>query len=157
MPKFMTAKDILRDKEYVAPKFDTTEFIRVVGEYFAKNDVKSKILLIPYRFIDIEWVKFDWSDEPMASVGCPYRLNLSDRDKCYRAELELDKWGRLDAAGSYTMSNYTRQEEAGILVPRIIIDKPYFENAAGMLRVMGGYVVEKKMKKRVKLYTVSLI
>lgn len=152
----MTAKDILRSKEYVAPKFDTAKFIQAVGEYFSNNDVKSKILLIPFRFIDVEWEYCPEVEDTLA-MNCPYDLSLTDRDRCYKAELEVDECGRLVAAEYYAMDNRNRQEEAGILVPRIIIDKPYFENAAQMLRVMGGYVVEKRMKKRVKLYTVSLI
>ena len=156
MPQFMTAKDILRNKEYVAPKFDTSKFIQAVGEYFTKKDVRSKILLIPYRFIDIEWEYCPEVNDTLA-MNCPYDLSLTDRDRCYKAELEVNEYGRLIDAEYYTMSNRSRQEESGILVPRIIIDKPFFENAAQMLRVMGGYVVEKKMKKRVKLYTVSLI
>lgn len=57
----------------------------------------------------------------------------------------------------YNYENFQLQKEAGILFPRIIVDKPFFENAAGVLRVMGGYVVEKVTKKRRKMYWVTLI
>lgn len=39
----------------------------------------------------------------------------------------------------------------------IFIDKPFFVNAAGMLRVMGGYIVERQMWKKVSYYVVTLI
>ena len=48
--------------------------------------------------------------------------------------------------------------DLGLLLPRILVDKPFFKNAAGMLRLMGGYVVEKrKIKRCINMYDVSLI
>lgn len=50
----ISAKDILKEKGYVAPQFDTSGFMQVVAEYFLQNPVECKLLLIPYRFADIK-------------------------------------------------------------------------------------------------------
>lgn len=189
----MCAKDILKEKGYVAPKFDTAGFMEEVGKYFSNNSINSKLLLVPYRFADIEWEKW-YTDEEFErmkkeyeedkkmekyeefeedeeieedeefcitneeyELTSPYDFTREDESRGYKAQTVADSYWGIKEAKNYSESNRMQQEEAGILVPRIIIDKPFFENAAQMLKVMGGYVLERKMKKRVKLYYVSLI
>ena len=180
----MCAKDILKEKGYVAPKFDTAGFMEEVGKYFSNSSINSKLLLIPYRFADIEWEKwytdeefermkkeyeeFEEDEEIEEDEGfcitneeyeltSPYNFTRADESRGYKAQTVPDNHWGIKEAKNYSENNRIQQEAAGILVPRIIIDKPFFENAAQMLKVMGGYVLERKMKKRVKLYYVSLI
>lgn len=186
MTKIISAQSILKQKGFVQNKFDANGFMRVVGEYFLANEVESKLLLLPFRFLDI---KVDKENDPCEiisredlprlthgdesvlsmmemegtdySVGNPFEIGWRERLLGYKSQTEVDK-----ATGepAYTrkifendFESYRKQQDAGILVPRVIIDKPFFENAAATLRIMGGYVVEKQSRKGKKLYWVTLI
>lgn len=51
-----------------------------------------------------------------------------------------------------------RDQRRNVLPPyTVYIDRPFFGNAASMLQIMGGYVVEKTRKKNRKIYEVTLI
>lgn len=51
-----------------------------------------------------------------------------------------------------------RRQRTDALPPyTIYIDRPFFENAASLLQVMGGFVVERQVKKREKLCLVTLV
>lgn len=153
----MQAKDILKEIGYVAPKFDSNGFLQTVGEFFLSGTVEQRLLLIPYRFANIEWETLNLPEPTDCDMSSPYGFTKEDVAKGFKAETATHPYWGIQAACNYDETNRVRQEEAGILVPRIIIDKPFFENAAQMLRVMCGYIVEKKMKRHTKLYNVSLI
>lgn len=161
MGKILRVQDILKQKGFVQKKFDTNGFMNAVGEYFLNNPVESRLLLVPYRFLDI-----DRTDE---EYGNPFGITEEEEKLGYKVQTEtvlytlssLGKQIRIAKFLQEAMENDDTQfrlnTEYGIGSPRIIIDKPFFENAAGALRVMGGYVVEKEMKKRHKLYWVTLV
>lgn len=152
MTKIMSAQSILKEKGFVQNKFDTNGFMDAVGWYFLENGVKDKLLLVPFRFLDIST---DWE--------CPYNpFNITEEEEKlgYKAQTERDGRGRVKFIVDLfdnEFEEYRNEQDAGLLVPRIIVDKPFFENAAATLRLMGGYVVEKQMKKKRKLYWVTLI
>lgn len=152
MTKIMSAQSILKEKGFVQNKFDTNGFMNAVGRYFLENGVEDKLLLVPFRFLDIS-----------ADGDFPYNpFNITDEEEKlgYKAQTERDGRGRVKYIVDLFENNfeeYRKEQDAGLLVPRIIVDKPFFENAAATLRLMGGYVVEKQMKKKRKLYWVTLI
>lgn len=179
MSKIIQASDILRQKGFVQTKFDTNGFINAVGKFFLANPVESKLLLVPYRFLDIkvhgddpcdvvtqadlrtmsEADKISFSTMEGITSCNPFDVEWYERLLGYKAQTEM-KDGEPEYVRRmirYNFEGFQAQKDAGILFPRIIIDKPFFENAAHLLRVMGGYIVEKRMKKRCKLYWVTLI
>lgn len=179
MTKIISAQSILRQKGFVKKKFDTNGFMEEVGKYFLQNPVESKLLLIPYRFLDIQVI----GDDPCDVVKQEDLKDMTDADKIsfnnmegitrrnpfnvkwnehllgYKAQTEMDgdEPRYIRDLIRYDFENFQAQKEAGILFPRMIVDKPFFENAAGALRIMGGYIVEKRVKRRCKMYWVTLI
>lgn len=91
----------------------------------------------------------------------PYNIDWKARLLGYSVQTSIDKkTGEpkyVSSMKNFHLELYKAQLKEGLLVPRIIIDKPYFENAAELLRVMGGYVVEKLTRKKRKLYCVTLL
>lgn len=179
MGKILSAQSILRQKGFVQNKFDTNGFMEEVGRFFLQNPVESRLLLVPYRFLDIkvygddpcdvvtqedlrnmsEADKISFSTMEGTTTNNPFKVKWYERLLGYKAQTKMIN-GEPEYVRNmidYNYENFQLQKEAGILFPRIIIDKPFFENAAGVLRVMGGYVVEKVTKKRRKMYWVTLI
>lgn len=52
--KFVRAQDILKEKGFKAPPFDTAGFQNAVVEFFQKNDVSAKLAIFGVRFVDYE-------------------------------------------------------------------------------------------------------
>lgn len=185
MAKIISAQSILKQKGYVQNKFDTNGFMQAVGEFFLANSVESKLLLLPYRFLDI---KVDKDNDPcqlikkedipnlselermdmdamdrqaMGHASNPYGINWESRLLGYKAQTEMDRKENYPAwaveLSHRDWEAFMEQQKAGLDKPRVIIDKPFFENAAATLRLMGGYVVEKQVKKHRNLYWVTLI
>lgn len=161
MKQLISAQSILKQKGYVQNKFDTNGFMQAVAQYFIDNSVESRLLLVPTRFLDI-----DRNDE---KYGNPFDITEEEEKRGYKVQYEtvprmLESVGVEIRVAKFMKdlfdNDYSQWEinhELGIGAPRIVIDKPFFENAAASLRIMGGYVVEKEMKKRRKLYWVTLI
>lgn len=161
MKQLISAQSILKQKGYVQNKFDTNGFMQAVAQYFIDNEVEDRLLLVSARFLDIDRTNerygnfFDITEEEeklgykVQTETVPYMLESIGQEITiakFMQELQendYDKW-RLNC-------------DYGIGAPRIVVDKPFFENAAATLRIMGGYVVEKEMKKRRKLYWVTLV
>lgn len=157
MGKIISAQSILKQKGFVQNKFDTNGFMNAVGQYFLDNTVESRLLLLPSRFLDIDRTL----DEDGKEKCNPYDITPENERLGYQVEVE-----RNPATGELVFAEKTLKrdfwmfksmKDFGVLVPRIIIDKPFFENAAGVLRVMGGYVVEKRVTKKLKTYIVTLV
>lgn len=186
MAKIISAQSILKQKGYVQNKFDTNGFMQTVAQYFIDNSVESKLLLVPFRFLDVrvdkendpcmlvkkedlpnlslsDRIDMDMLDLKARDYSCPnpFDINWEDRLLGYKVQTKMDEkenypeWAV--ALSKYDWEGFQKQQEAGLDKPRIIIDKPFFDNAAATLRLMGGYVVEKQMKKRRKLYWVTLV
>lgn len=154
--KIITAQEIISlklDKK----KFDTNGFMTAVAEYFLddKTDAGARLLLVPFRFLDIKWERFPGISSEISSNN-PFGIEREDEDRGYKADMNMSH-DRLFAMKHYNPEKYKEQEKAGILAPRIIIDEPFYENAAQALRVMGGYVLEKRRGGGRGLYWVRLI
>lgn len=156
MGKILSAQSILKQKGFVQNKFDTNGFMNAVGEYFLKNPVESRLLLFPCRFLDIERGAGENGEDKYNMFNVtPEEEKVGFKVQTEKAE---DGWP-VFAHELYEkdFDEYRLELDWYILRPRIIIDKPYFENAASVLRIMGGYVVEKWMKAKIKRYNVTLI
>lgn len=152
MAKIINAQAILREKGFVQTKFSTHKFMEDVAAFFMDNSVESRLLLVPFRFLDI--------NRDSAGYWNPYCVTEEEEQQGYKAQTEKDSTGNpawIREAIRESWELYREQEQAGLARFRFIIDRPFFENAAGLLRVMGGYVVERKMRKRMKTYEVTLI
>lgn len=157
MNKIISAQSILKQKGFVQNKFDTNGFMQAVGQYFLDNSVEAKLLLVPFRFLDIK-------REVIDGIECetfnPFHIEKDEEAVGYKVQTATNSAGEIAYARllfEFDFDNFQQQREAGILVPRIVVDRPFFENAAATLRLMGGYVVEKQTKKKRKLYWVSLL
>lgn len=186
MKQLISAQSILKQKGYVQNKFDTNGFMQAVAQYFIDNSVESKLLLLPFRFLDIKVDKkndpcqlvkkedlsnmsvcdrmdMDRMDMDATDQTCqnPFGINWQDRLLGYKVQTEMDHKENYPVwainLGRCDWERLRAQQDAGFDKPRIIIDSPFFENAAGMLRIMGGFVVEPKKKKGKKLYNVMLV
>lgn len=157
MGKIISAQSILKQKGFVQNKFDTNGFMNAVGQYFLDNTVESRLLLFPCRFLDIDRTLDGDGEE----TWNPYDITPESERLGYQVEVERNPaTGELVFAEKALKKNFwmlKAQNDSGVLMPRIIIDKPFFENAAGVLRVMGGYVVEKNVTKKLKTYIVTLV
>lgn len=156
MGKILSAQSILKQKGFVQNKFDTNGFMNAVAEYFMKYSVDSRLLLLPCRFLDIQRGKGEDGEDLFNT----YHITPEEEKLGYKVQTDKDKDGMpLFGKELYEKDfrEYRVELDMYILRPRIIIDKPFFENAAGLLRVMGGYVVEKWMKNKIKRYDVTLI
>lgn len=150
----ITAQSILKQKNFEQKKFSTNDFLAAVGEYFLANSVKSRLLLVSCRFVDV-----DLEQHPYSGLN-PFGITEAEAEAGFKNDTAQNSKGELLFANmmwDMDFSMFQAQRQAGLIVPRFVIDKPFFENAAGLLRVMGGYVVEKRTVKRRKLYWVSLI
>lgn len=154
MKKLISAQSILREKGFVQSKFDTNGFMQAVGQFFLDNSVQARLLLVPFRFLDIR------HDEPYDHYNNAFGITPDEEKLGYKVQTARNSKGNIDfieAMFEGDFDEYAYERDAGILFPRIIIDKPFFENAASLLRLMGGFVVEKQVKKKRKLYWVTLI
>lgn len=161
MKQLISAQSILKQKGYVQNKFDTNGFMQAVAQYFIDNSVESRLLLVPTRFLDI--------DRTNEKYGNFFGITEEEEKRGYKVQTETVPYMLESIGQEITIAKFMQDlqenddlawrtnSDLGIGVPRIVVDKPFFENAAATLRIMGGYVVEKEMKKRRKLYWVTLV
>ena len=71
--KFVRAQDILKEKGFKAPPFDTAGFQNAVVEFFRKNDVSAKLPVIPLRFVELP-------DPPQSGFSMPEKVMLHAPD-----------------------------------------------------------------------------
>ena len=169
MPKITTAQDILKEKGYKANKFDTNGFLDAVADYFRKHEVKDKLLIVSYRFLD---VKTDdeilelalRAKEDLYVFSGPYKEALywrlsTDKSRGWKAQIGDGEYNNCVPPGfDEILDDYiTGFNIRDIERPRIIVDSPYFKNALSLLQIMGGYVVEKKKRSGYNTADVTLI
>lgn len=169
--KILSAQQLLKQKGFEVSKFDTNLFMQDVAEYFLRSDVSAKLLLLPLRFVEIP----DKED----SEENPLRITNEDRKNGFKTQTQLEtppkykkymkEWERrkffVDGSElsyvfdlhDYNNHEYYSEKRRGILVPRIIIDKPFIGNAVHTLRFIGGYVAEQKIRQKLKTYDISLL
>ncbi len=156
--KILSAQQLLKQKGFEISKFDTNLFMQDVAEYFLRSDVSAKLLLLPLRFVEIP-DKEDPEENPL-------RITDEDRRNGFKTQTQFDSSLKREIGGGlvyvpdlhdYNVGEFYSEYKRGVLVPRIIIDKPFIGNAVHTLRIVGGYVVEQKMRKKLKTYDISLL
>lgn len=147
MTKFISAQKILDEKGFRRTKFDTSAFLDVVKDFFQKNDVSAELTLIPYRFVLVNKNNdFNLTDEDIKRGFLP---------QCERNEFDELKWAVQLMKEDYEMFHI--QCRKNLVRPRVIIDKPFIQNAAFLLQTMGGFVVEKTRLGKFSCYSVTLV
>ena len=119
MDKILTAKDILKAKGYnIKLKFNIENFARVIGEWFMENKASSQIVLLPYRFAD-----------------------LNNAPDCGFAELA-------GIAGTFGMADILKiiPRMDGVPPYPFVIDRSFADEAAKNLQATYGYKVKKGKK-----------
>lgn len=165
MNKIISAKQILKEKGYVQKKFDTEGFMNAVAKFFIENDTKIHLHLFSLRFLDVpteEEIDKRIKDFPDSGRDYynPFQITDEDKELGWKAHTAFNEageivWAREMLNQDYSLFKYMCGQ--GYIAPHIVIDKPFFENAAGLLRVMGGFIVEKETTKRRKSYDVTLV
>lgn len=167
MGKIITAKDLLKEKGFALNKFDTAGFMNAVAGYFSERDINSKLVLYRLRFIDVKTIEEVERMKKDGEYGWDYHeyWNLSDDDReSGWKTMSIDS----DEMFDYSCRNYGSEgfsdfafKNHGSTLPfsstYIVVDKPFYENSLSMLRIMGGYVVEKKRGKLSGTAVVSLV
>jgi hypothetical protein len=158
MTKIISASAILKQKGFVQKKFDTSGFMNAVAQYFLKNQISSHLYLFEFSFVEFPDCDSEEELQDEYNRCSVFRVFNADKEVGWKAECDFNEDGNLVYATQYPYTTVMDMRDMGILLPRILIDKPFFKNAAEMLRLMGGYVVEKKKIKRyINAYDVSLI
>lgn len=131
--KLISAKDILAEKGYVMPKFDTDGFNNAVVEFFRTHGPEVRLQITPVRFIGSDWL--------------PKRGWL--------ALFNEDDWKNIivDPTNSFDQWEYQNVIRIVGSSPLIFVDEPFAKNAVAMLQIMGGFVAKKSKKK----YYISLL
>lgn len=180
--KFVRAQDILKEKGFKAPPFDTAGFQNAVVEFFRNNDVSAKLPVIPLRFVELP-------DPPQSGFSMPEKVMLHapdwhvyyerstgvtviENNKAAKALEELGGEFETDD-GRYYFFEYrnagTEQVYKGghtdvngityAKKPVIFVDEPYAANAVALLK-MAGFIVSRKHKysgsKYLSCYDVTL-
>nr|DAE09178.1 MAG TPA: hypothetical protein [Siphoviridae sp. ctZro7] len=138
--KFVRAQDILKEKGFKAPPFDTAGFQNAVVEFFQKNDVSARLSIISVRFLDYE--------------GAPACGFAASTEGVYNDYLGpgFDKY-----IFPHFLGRYFGGFEEYACSPYIIVDEPYVTNAVALLK-MAGFIVSRKHKQlKHHAYTVTLV
>ncbi len=147
--KLVSAQDILAEKGYVLPKFDTDGFNNAVIEYFRANGPEAELIIRSRRFVEnpkkyppCGWLDFTTWDE-----------NLEVLVKIWYQQ-ELVAYEYFDTPRSHYIDDYKRVVERD---PCIYVDEPFCKNAVHMLAIMQGFVVKSRRRKGIREYIVSLL
>lgn len=166
MGKIITAKDLLKEKGFVLNKFDTTGFMSAVAGYFSERDVNSRLIVLRMRFVDIKTGEEVERMKKDGEYGWDrheyWNLSEEDRERGWKTmNIDFDEEFEysLRNYGSEGFSNYASgiKEFVRYSTTYIVVDKPFYENSLSMLRIMGGYVVEKERGKLSGSAAVSLV
>lgn len=136
--KIIQAQDILKEKGYKQPKFDTMGFQSAVVNFFRKNDVSARLYIIAVRFAEL-------SDYPAAGfISCTEVVRVVDGEEQYDVPKILVEPKHII-------------NECNDCYPVIYIDEPYVNNAVGLLKMCGFIVGRKKKTYRLPSYPVTLV
>lgn len=142
--KFVRAQDILKEKGFKAPPFDTAGFQNAVVEFFRRSDVSAKLYVLGIRFAEYE-------DAPKCGFSDCSQVSFCER---YEWEEETRYYYNLT---DYLHCRIGYLNTSSVLFPFIIVDEPYMTNAIALLK-MAGFIVGRKYKWRdVPCYDVTLV
>lgn len=135
--KFVRAQDILKEKGFKTPPFDTAAFQNAVVEFFRENDVSARLTIISVRFVDYE-------DTPEGGLSISTEKVRDGYSAYYQLPLPISIY-------------YKDWEEDHVNFPSIVIDEPYVTNAIGLLKMLGFIVSRKHKWRHYSAYTVTLV
>lgn len=140
--KFVRAQDILKEKGFKAPPFDTAGFQNAVVDFFQKNDVSARLCIFSVRFLDYE-----------GAPACGFATSTEGIYDCLPFfGIEFYKY----VFPPFLEGHFGGNEEYATF-PYIMVDEPYVTNAVALLK-MAGFVVSRKHKRlRHDSYTVTLV
>lgn len=173
--KFVRAQDILKEKGFKAPPFDTAAFQNAVVEFFRENDMSAKLTIRTMRFLDYKNAPKNPLFISTVPVVTHYVINEEEWE-------EEDSWGemikyytvnieRIENGEKTVSRSCISEENLDCEHPRIwdeykypypkfikdvidadssdspfiIIDEPYATNAIGLLKMLG-FIVSRKYK-----------
>lgn len=87
--KFIRAQDILKEKGFKAPPFDTAAFQNAVVEFFRENDMSAKLTIKTMRFLDYKNAPKNPLFISTVPVVTHYVINEEEREE------EEDSWGEM--------------------------------------------------------------
>lgn len=141
--KFVRAQDILKEKGFKAPPFDTAGFQNAVVEFFRKNDVSAKLAIFGVRFVDYKGTpKCGFSD------CTQYRSSETWSDGSETFHYDLPDY--LDCRFGYSTA-------IGFSSPFFIVDEPYLTNAVALLKMAGFIAGRKRRVLGVPTYDITLV
>lgn len=141
--KFVRAQDILKEKGFKAPPFDTAGFQNAVVEFFRKNDVSVKLAIFGVRFVDYEGT-------PKCGFSDCSQYNSCETWWDGRKIFNYDLPDYLDCRIGYLTTT-------GFSSPFFIVDEPYLTNAVALLKMAGFIVGRKRRAGGVPTYDITLV
>ena len=161
--KFVRAQDILKEKGFKTPPFDTAAFQNAVVEYFQAHEVSAKLEVVSMRFVELADAPLCgfamteerrlWSMEPRSHYSRRGHLIIDEPEKVYSTAYIIPPF-------LTPCINCDEEDVNGgkyILRPIIVVDEPYATNAVALLK-MAGFIVSRKHKWRgYPAYTVTLV
>lgn len=133
--KLVRAQDILREKGFALPPFDTQGFTDAVTRFFRSSDVSARLRIFAVRFVD-------YDSTPSSGFAASTDFTRREYDDIlgyWRYDYPLPSF----MGGCFGSLGYDPDNSLGI--PFILVDEPYTANAVGLLKMMG-YVVSRPRK-----------
>lgn len=173
--KFVRAQDILKEKGFKAPPFDTAGFQNAVVEFFQTHDVSAKLPVIPIRFVELPdppQSGFSMSEKVVLHAASyqAYYHDYSDEITVIEGDKAVKKIEELGGLGKTDDDQYFFLEYRNVGIgkvykgghsdangnsyakhPIVFVDEPYAANAVALLK-MAGFIVNRKHKWRVNKY-----
>lgn len=139
--RIIRAEDILKEKNFSFPPFNTTAFTDAVVSFFQEHDVSASLMLVPLRFVAID-------DTPSDGFGVSVRVYNELRERyVYRTPSFVPCLGWRSPADTYDWDD----EFA------IFINEVYMNNAVALLKMLGFIVGRPRKCFRNKVRHVTLV
>ena len=137
--KIIRAQDILKEKEFSFPPFNTNAFTDAIVSFFRGNDVSAKLSLIPLRFVELENTPSDGFAVATKIFDGKYE---NDYVYVFPKFIPWEEWW-LDRNYAY--------------FPIIFINEVYMENAVALLKMLGFIVGRLHKWKSFKCRNITLV
>lgn len=128
--KFVRAQDILKEKGFKAPPFDTAAFQNAVVEFFRENDMSAKLTIRTMRFLDYKNAPKDALFISTIPVVTHYVVNEKEweEEENYCGEIEkyyIVNTERIDNDKKTVSRSYISEDDLDCEHPRIWDEHEY--------------------------------
>lgn len=179
--KFVRAQDILKEKGFKAPPFDTAGFQNAVVEYFKEHEVSAKLEVVSMRFInytDAPKCGFSMAERVVICAPNMYEYyrgkgaeivhdeHLANQVKDEVLEIDIADGDKMFLMPAYRCPGMEKhilgdwrdtEKRYYLRYPIVVVDEPYATNAVALLK-MAGFIVSRKHRWRnLPSYTVTLV